>query len=117
MLVERARQRKLDEDAVDPLISVQLFDLGEERAFIGFGKKAVLPRVHPGGERRLAFRANINLACRILAEKHHREPGLATRAPFELGGVLPDLVSKPRGEGPAVDHPRGHRLRPAPTGL
>ena len=101
-------QRQLDEDAVDRVVGIEPLDQRDQLGLAGRVGKPVREALHAGCEGRLALEADIDLACRILADQHHREAGLAAGLGGEGGHGGGDAGAQALGEGFAVDDLRGH---------
>ena len=68
----------------------------------------MVERAHAAADGRLGLAADIDLARRIVADQHDREPGhqaAVARQPVRRVG---DLAAQLRRDGLAVDDPRGH---------
>ena len=107
LLVEMVGKRQLDEDAVDRGIGVEPVDQRVQRLLGGIGGKQVLEALHAAGHGLLALVADIDLAGRILADQHHREPRLAPGGRLEACRHLRHPGAQAFGEGLAVDDRRG----------
>ena len=106
-----AGQRQLDENAVDRWIGVQALDKPEEFFFAGLFGKLVLDRVEAALFGHAAFRSDIDLAGRILADDHDRKAGLDARLfPEDVRGRL-DLLDNV-GRNCLAVYPLCHELLP-----
>jgi hypothetical protein len=73
--IEPAGQWQLQQDSVDGGIGIELFDQGEQLRLARRRGKVVLDRMKPAGLRGLALGFDIDLTCRIVADK--RRPGFS----------------------------------------
>ena len=109
--VEVRRQRKLDKDAVDRLVRIQRRDQIEKPRLADIGGRAMLDGMETEFARQLELASHIDLARRVLAGKHHREPGRAAGSSRERCGALGHLPLDLGGHGHAVqDLCFSHRL-------
>ena len=105
------RKRKLYENAVDLWITVQGLDQRLKLGLLNIGAETMGLRMHAGGKGLLAFVADVDGACWILADKDHRQARLQSRrrrSPYVLG----HFIEEPQGEGLTVDDRRGAWLDP-----
>ena len=72
--MQRFRQRQLHQNAVHGGIAIELCDQRQQIGLRDVGRQHVLERRHAGGLGLLVLAADIDLAGRIAADQHHREP-------------------------------------------
>ncbi len=70
--IEPVGQWQLQQDSVDRRIGIELFDEGKQLHLARRRGKVVLDRMKPAGLRGLAFGFDIDLTCRIVADKNDR---------------------------------------------
>ena len=92
------------EDAVDRFVGIELTEQRFHFLLRGIGGQAVLETLHAGRDGRLALRPDIDRACRIFADQHHRKPGHAARRRLKRRNRIGDPRPQARGESLAVDH-------------
>ena len=105
-LVEVLRQRRLDEDAVDRVVVVQLLDHRDQLLLRDVRRKPPVVGADPDLLRRLVLAADVDVRRGIVADEHGCEADVA-----ELGDVRRDLGPHLRRERPAVHDRRRHRRR------
>lgn len=79
-LIDVLRRWRLNENAVDRPIAIQLFDPREQFGLGGLGRQFQLHRMQPEIAAHLVFRAHIRARSRIIAHQHHGEA--RSPAPF-----------------------------------
>ena len=101
-----SRQRQLDEYPIDPVIAIELLDLGDECSFRNLGRQAELERGKPGANASPALSSHIDFARGIVPDENCGEAGgqalLVAEPPGGFGDVVADLGS----DGLPVDHLR-----------
>ena len=113
LLIQMLRQRQLHQNAIDHRIVIKLVDHCDQIGLAGIGGQPVFKTGHAAGHRLLGFRSDIDLAGRVIAHQHHREPRLAARALFKGGGEFGDPAAQPLGKCLAVDYCRAHEIAAA----
>ena len=103
-LVEMLRQRRLDEDAVDRVVVVQLLDDRDQLLLRDVCREPPVVRADSHPLRRLVLAADVDVRRGIVADEHGREADVA-----QPGDVAGDLGLHFRGEGAAVHDRRRHR--------
>ncbi len=73
--IDLVGQGELDQDAVDAVVGVELFDQRQQLGLRGGVGQAVVEGLHAGLDDRLALVAHIDLARRVLADQHDGEAG------------------------------------------
>ena len=66
-------QRKLNENSIDRIFSVELFDQPQQLGFADILRQQELSRMQPDAPRLLGFRLHVNGTCRALADEHHSQ--------------------------------------------
>src|SRR5438105_3568085 len=73
--IDIARQRQLDEDAVDLIVTVELGDQFEDAGFAAISRQAVFEGGDPGLGAGARLAANIKLARRVVADQDRGKTG------------------------------------------
>src|SRR2546428_11047876 len=73
--IDIARQRQLDEDAVDLVVTVEPGDQFEDTGFAAISRQAVFERGDPGLGTGAGLAANIKLARWVVADQDRGEAG------------------------------------------
>src|SRR2546430_7039925 len=73
--IDIARQRQLDEDAVDLVVAVELGHQFEDAGFAAISRQAVFERGDPGLGAGARLAANIKLARRVVADQDRGKTG------------------------------------------
>ena len=107
LFVEVRGEGKLDEYAIDGRIGIEPFDQRQQLVSWGIRGQAMLEARHACGHGRLVLGADIDLARRVFADQHDREPGLAPGARFERCGMACNTLAQLAGERFSVN--QGHR--------
>ena len=100
------RERKLDEEAVDRVIAVQLDDGREHVVLRGVGRKLEVACLHSRLLRGLLLQVDIDVRRRIVANEDGGEADVA-----ELRNRRRNLLAHLRAERLAVDERCGHEAR------
>ena len=108
LVVDLARKRQLDQNAVDALVRIQLPDQVEQFRFADRIRQLVVEAGHSGFRRRPVLGANVDCACRILPDEHGREARCAPNALLEGANAFRDALTKRGGCRFAVDPFRRH---------
>ena len=110
------RQRQLNQDAVDLAVGIEPVHERQDLFLRRRRRQRVVEGAHPGLERLARLAADIDLACRIVADEHDREPGPHMRR-VESRDRRGDAGAEPLGDRRAVDDPRRHgaQIRATPT--
>ena len=101
--VDLLGQRRLDEDPVDLVVLVQLFDELDELVLGRRGGQAMVDRLDADLLCRLVLEADVDLRRRIVADQHGRETHTA-----ELRDVVLQLPAQACREGGPVHQRRAH---------
>ena len=110
LLVDMLGQRQLDEDAVHRRIGVEHADQRQQLVLRRRLGQAVGGADHARRLGRLALGTDIDLARRVLADDHHRQPRLAPRRRLESGDQRRHAFTQRRRERLAVDDVRRHAV-------
>ena len=109
LAVDLLGQRQLHQDAVDVRIGVELGDELEQHLLGRVLGKLVLERLHADLDGLRGLVAHVDLACRILADEHHGEPGREAVLRLEPCHVGGDVGAHLGGNCLAVDEVGSHR--------
>ncbi len=111
-LLQGRWDRELHQDAVHRLVGVQLADKVQEVLLRNVCRQVMADGVHAHLFALLALALHIDAAGGILADQHHRQPGLQAVRALQLVHLLGDLAPEAFGERPAVDDRRVGHGRP-----
>ena len=89
-LVEMGGQRQLHQDAVDRRIGVERLHDRQQFGLAGRRRQRLLHRMEAEFGRLLALAGDIDRACRIVADQHHREAGDNPRRRLQALGLALD---------------------------
>ena len=103
LLVDVLGWRRLDEDAVDGRIVVELSDHGEKFRLGGFRREFQLDRVHTDLLAHAVLGANVGAGGWIVAHEHHRQTGRETTG-FQLRDLGGTFGKDGVGDGDAVNN-------------
>ena len=106
-IVDLARERQLDQDAMDRRVGIQSVDRLEESRLRDVGREPVDRAVHAGGLAGVPLVANVDPAGGVVAHEDDREagdsPGLAQQEGCLRGDFPPNLL----GEGLSIEDTSG----------
>ena len=105
-------QRQLHQDAVHDRIGVEPPDQRQQFGLAGRLRQAVIERAHAAADGRLGLAGDIDLARRVVADQHHREPRHQAAVARQPMRRVRDLAAQLRRDRLAVDDPRGHAAMP-----
>jgi hypothetical protein len=101
--VDLLRQRRLDEDAVDLLVLVELAHQREQVVLGRHGRQPVVDRLDAGRLGCLVLEADVDLGGRIVTDEHCREAHVS-----EPGDLLAHFPAHPGRKRGAVHQLRSH---------
>jgi hypothetical protein len=112
--VRDARQRQLDQDAVDLGIGIELVDQLQQLAFSGAGRHVVIESLDAHLLRRTALVAHVHGAGRVAAHQDHGQSGAGLAGVHARVDPLLELVQEILGDTAAIEdaggHGSGHRV-------
>ena len=108
VLVEVARQRQLDEEAVDRVVGVERRDRREDVLLGRVRRELDVARLHARGGRGLLLQVDVDVRSGVVADEDGREPDVA-----EIGDRSGDFLAHFRAESLAVEEGRCHASRHA----
>ena len=104
MHVDLAGQRQLDENSVNPVVSGERGDFGDQHGFAGIARQTPLERGEPGRGASIGLGADIAAARRIVADQDRGEAGDEVEAFAQLRRCIGDAPAQPGGNRFAVDY-------------
>ena len=107
--VDLRRKRKLDEDAVDPIVSIEIGDQLQKFALADRVGQIARDADHAGFRGRAVLGSDVDRACRVFADQHRREAGRSAGGALEAGGKSADPITDRLGCRFPVDPLRRHQ--------
>jgi len=103
LLISLVRQRQLNQDAINGIVSVEFLNKCQNIGFSCIGGQAVLKGLHATFTGLFAFVTNVDGAGRIITNQNHGQARIEAMGPLQARHLRADPLAQVSGKGFAVN--------------